>query len=98
MGESDWAFGIPDVTPVPPAMDFVRIVGSHIDECRARGRQVLQIRISDTEAGRCGIRDATEVLGRPVFRDNTLPLAVVRLKLNDGTSYEFALPVYFTED
>lgn len=97
MGEPDWAFGIPDVTPVPPAMDFVRIVGSHIDECRAHGRQVLQIRINYTDAGRCGILAAVEVLGRPIFRDNTLPLGTVRLKLDDGSLYELLLPVYFTE-
>lgn len=98
MAKRYWPFGTPAVTPIPPAMDFVRIVGSHIDECRMHGRQVHAVRINDADAGRCGITDVVEVLGRPIFRDNSLPLGTVRLKLDDGTLYELLLPVYFTED
>ena len=92
--------GTPVVTPIPPPpVGFLRIIGSHIDGCRTRGRQVHAVRINDTDAGRCGITDDIEtVLGRPIFRDNTLPLGIARLKLDDGTLHEFALPVYFTED
>lgn len=99
MAEPHWAFGTPAVTPIPPAMDFVRILDSHIAACRTRGRQVHTVRINDTDAGRCGISDDIEtVLGRPLYLDNTLPLGTVRLKLDDGTLYELLLPVYFTED
>ena len=92
--------GTPVVTPIPPPpIGFLRILDSHITNCRTRGRQVLEVRINDTDAGRCGITDDTAtVFGHPVLRDNTLPPGTARLKLDDGTLYELLLPVYFTED
>lgn len=76
----------------------MRILRSHITAARTAGRIPAALVISDLEAGRCGIGDATSVLAIPVERDNGLRIGRARLRLADGTRYEFMLPVYFTGD
>lgn len=91
--------GTPITTPIPPPpVEFARILESHVLSLRTAGRRPIALRINDVEAGRCGITDMTDILGHPVFRDNSLPPGRACLRLFDGTLYEFALPVYFTED
>jgi len=83
----------------PPPLEFVRILESHLRGLYRRGRIPRVLRISDVEAGRCGIADGTAILGLPIRRDNTVPIGRARFELGIPSDlYEFALPIYFTED
>jgi hypothetical protein len=80
------------------AVAFTRILEGRFQELRTAGRTPVAIHISETEAGRCGIRAATHVLGLPVILSGRVPLGVVQISvLEDPRVRDVHLPVYFTD-
>jgi hypothetical protein len=83
-----------------PSPQFLEILYSHLQALAAEGHDPSALRISETEAGRCGIAevtDATTIFGVPLWIDNSVALGRVRLDRSLRPPYEFALPVYFEE-
>lgn len=71
---------------------------SHIERLHGQGHTPTAFLINSTEAGNRGITDEhTTVFGLPIRIDDDLWIGFARLRLEDTSVYEFALPVRFTE-
>lgn len=82
----------------PPPIELLGILKSHLDGLCTQGRSARALLISEVEAGRCGIAHGTRIMGLPIKLTARIPLGRAYLELDQWSEYEFALPLYFTED
>ena len=74
------------------------ILHSHLQVLRQKGREAIAVLMNEQEAARWRVRDATTVFGIPIQHADALNLGYCSLRLDDGSDYAIALPVWFTED
>lgn len=88
-------------TPSAATEEFLRVLDSHLTHLAQTSRRPRAILICRTEAGRFDlgeISETTRVFGYPVELDNSVHLGRARIRLDDGSLYELALPVRFAEN